>query len=62
MSDIVAERRTYTVEEAAQLIGISRATAYAAANDGSLPTINIRGRKLVLKAALDRMLAGEKQP
>jgi len=53
------ERRTYTVEEAGRLLGLSRNTAYARATDGSLPTIRFGRRLLVPKAALDRLLSGE---
>jgi hypothetical protein len=48
------ERQTYTIEEAAQILGICRAVAY---RKGVLPTVQIAGRRLVPKAALDRMLA-----
>lgn len=48
------ERLTYTVEEAAEMLGISRALAY---RKGVLPTVKIAGRRLVPKVALDRMLA-----
>jgi excisionase family DNA binding protein len=48
------ERQTYTVEEAAKILGICRAVAY---RKGVLPTVKIAGRRLVPKAALDRMLA-----
>jgi excisionase family DNA binding protein len=48
------ERLTYTVEEAAEMLGISRALAY---RRGVLPTVKIAGRRLVPKTALDRMLA-----
>jgi excisionase family DNA binding protein len=48
------ERLTYTVEEAAEILGISRALAY---RKGVLPTVQIAGRRLVPKTALDRMLA-----
>jgi excisionase family DNA binding protein len=47
------ERQTYTIEEAAKILGISRAVAY---RKGVLPTVQIAGRRLVPKAALDRML------
>jgi hypothetical protein len=47
-------RQTYTIEEAAEILGICRAVAY---RKGVLPTIQIAGRRLVPKAALDRMLA-----
>ena len=49
------ERQTYTVEEAAKILGICRAVAY---RPGVLPTVKIAGRRLVPKQALERMLAG----
>jgi len=49
---------TLTVEEAGRLVGIGRSLAYAAAKDGSLPTIRFGKRILVPTAALLRMLAG----
>jgi hypothetical protein len=48
------ERQTYTIEEAAEILGICRAVAY---RRGVLPTIQIAGRRLVPKVALERMLA-----
>lgn len=48
------ERQTYTIEEAAKILGICRAVAY---RKGVLPTVKIAGRRLVPRAALDRMLA-----
>ena len=50
----VPERQTYTIEEAAKILGICRAVAY---RKGVLPTVKIAGRRLVPKVALDRMLA-----
>jgi hypothetical protein len=47
------ERQTYTIEEAAKILGICRALAY---RKGVLPTVQIAGRRLVPKRALDRML------
>ena len=53
----VFEKRTYTVTEAAQIIGISRSLAYQMANEGKLPTILVGVRKNVIpKAALDQWL------
>jgi excisionase family DNA binding protein len=52
------ERATYTVAEAAALLGLSKNGAYAAAAKGNLPVIRIGGKILVSKPALDRMLAG----
>jgi excisionase family DNA binding protein len=48
------ERQTYTIDEAAKILGICRAVAY---RNGVLPTVRIAGRRLVPKAALDRMLS-----
>jgi excisionase family DNA binding protein len=53
------ERRTFTVEEAGQILGLSRNSAYSLAKDGSLPTIRLGRRLLVPKVALDRLLAGD---
>jgi len=56
------ERQTYTVEEAARLLGIGRNTAYQAVAEGQIPHIRIKGRIVVPRAAIERMLAGEHQP
>lgn len=53
------ERLTLTVEEAAPMLGISRAFAYEAVNRGEIPSIRIGRRVLVPRAALDRLLSPE---
>jgi excisionase family DNA binding protein len=53
----LTQRLTLTVEEAATLLGISRAFAYEAVNAGTIPSIRIGHRILVPKAALNRMLS-----
>jgi excisionase family DNA binding protein len=50
------ERLTYTLNEAARRLGISRALAYEAAHRGELPVCRIGRRMLVLRAALLRLL------
>jgi len=52
----VTSRSVLTVEEAAQLMRISRGSAYEAARCGQLPTIRIGRRLLVPRAALERLL------
>lgn len=52
-------RETVTVREAAKRLGIANSTAYAAASDGSLPTIRVGGRVLVPARVLDKMLGIE---
>jgi excisionase family DNA binding protein len=51
------ERRTFTIEESAQVLGISRTSAYAAARRGELPTVRIGRRYIVPRAALERLLS-----
>jgi excisionase family DNA binding protein len=50
------DRSTIGVEEAAAVLGIGRATAYAAAGTGDLPVIRVGRRVLVPVAALRRLL------
>jgi excisionase family DNA binding protein len=53
------QRRTVTVEEAAQQLGIGRNSAYSAVKRGEIPAISI-GRRLVVPVdRLERLLAGE---
>lgn len=47
---------TFTVEEAAELLGISRGLAYQAAATGELPVVRVGGRILVPRARLMEML------
>lgn len=42
-------RRTYTVEEAAAILGISRTTAYECVKSGELPSLRFR-RRIVIPA------------
>jgi excisionase family DNA binding protein len=52
-------RLTCSINEAAELLGIGRSTAYAAARDGSLPTVRLSHRLLVPTAKLLAMLEAE---
>jgi excisionase family DNA binding protein len=57
---MTTERKTYTIGETAQLLGIGRNQAYDAAKRGDLPgVIRIGKRLLVPKVALDRLLDGK---
>lgn len=49
-------RRTYSVEEAAAILGISRTTAYECVKSKELPALRLRGRIVVPAAALDSLL------
>jgi excisionase family DNA binding protein len=56
------DRLTWTIAEAAELLGISRASAYEAAHRGELPVRVIGRRMLVPRAALLRLLDGAEEP
>jgi excisionase family DNA binding protein len=49
-------RDTFTVPEAAEILRVSRWSAYEAAKKGEIPTIWIGRRCLVPRRALERML------
>ena len=50
------ERLTMTVEQAGEVLGISRATAYMLVRMGNIPSIRLGRRLVVPKVALERML------
>ena len=52
---------TYSVKEAAALLGVSSNAAYEAVHRGEIPTIRIGRRILVPRAAFDRWLSGTPQ-
>ena len=49
-------RATYTVPEAAKILGIGRNSAYEAARTGAIPTLRIGKRLLVPISALNKLL------
>lgn len=52
-----ADRLVYTVAEAGELLGISRAFAYELVARGELPVIRLGRRRLVPKVALTALVA-----
>jgi len=56
--DDLAGRATCTIEEAGQLLGVSRCTAYSAAHAGRIPTIHVGERRLVVPLARLRAMLG----
>jgi excisionase family DNA binding protein len=56
----VIDRLTWTIAEAAQLLGVSRTCAYEAAHRGELPVRMIGRRMVVPRTALLRLL--DEQP
>jgi excisionase family DNA binding protein len=52
----VHARLTYTVPEVAELLGISRSTAYECVRRGEIPALTLGRRVLIAKAAIDALL------
>jgi len=50
---------TISVDEAAEVLGVSRGSAYKAAHSGELPTIKIGKRLLILRDKFTQMLTQE---
>ena len=59
MSPIDTRSLTYTVEEVARLLGISRGAAYTAVRTGVLPAVRLGRRWLVPRARLTEFLDGK---
>ena len=56
------KRLTFTVVEAATLLGIGRNSAYEAIKSGILPSVQMGRRILIPRAALERFLLKVGQP
>jgi excisionase family DNA binding protein len=50
------QRGVYKIDEAAQLLGLSRNSAYEAIKRGEIPVIRFGRRIVIPKASLDRLL------
>ena len=50
------ERRTYTVTEAAAVVGISRTSAYERVHAGELPALRFGRRIVIIRHALEELL------
>ncbi|MBW6432193.1 helix-turn-helix domain-containing protein [Actinoplanes hulinensis] len=57
MESAGADRRFFTVAEAAELLGLSEPTVYRAIRAGEFPAIKVRGRYVVPAKAIDEMEA-----
>ena len=49
-------RLTYTVAEVAELLGVSRASAYTYVHSGEIPSITLGGRIVIPRRAIDELL------
>ena len=55
----MSDRMTYTVDEVADLLGLSRGSAYKYAREGGIPAIRMGRRLVVPKARFHAWLDGE---
>lgn len=49
--------RTYSVREVAEILGVSKSTAYECVRTGQLPAVKLRSRILVPVEAIEALLA-----
>lgn len=56
------QRHTYTVPEAAEVLGISRNSAYEAVRTGQIPSVRFGRRIVVPHKVIERLLSGEAAP
>jgi len=50
------ERETFTVDEAAKILGIGRSKAYEAIQSGEIPSLRFGKRIVVPRQSIDRVL------
>lgn len=53
------DNQTLSMQEVANLLGISLKTAYEGAKRGDFPAFRVMGRWIVPKPAVDKLLKGE---
>lgn len=53
---VATERQTYSIDEAAKLIGVGRTTLHEATNNGQIPCIRVGHRKLISRKILEALL------
>jgi excisionase family DNA binding protein len=58
----MSDRKTITVAEAGEQLGLGRNAAYEAAKRGEIPTVKIGRRLLVPRDAVDRILQKAMEP
>ena len=54
--ELLLERLTYTVTEVAELLGISRTSAYECVRRGEIPAVMLGHRLVISRVAIERLL------
>jgi len=54
-------KKTYTIEEAAAMLGIGKTLAYTLVRAGKLPAIKCGGRWIIPMSRFDKWLDGERE-
>jgi excisionase family DNA binding protein len=57
--ELMSTKLTYTVTEAAELLGISRSSAYECVRRGEIPSLTLGRRVVIPRRALEALLAVE---
>jgi excisionase family DNA binding protein len=60
--DLIAQRRLYPVQEAADLLGVHRATLYNRSRAGQIDLLRIGGRTFVAADEIERYIAKAGEP
>ncbi len=53
------ETRTYSVSQVAKILGLSKAGVHNAVNRGEFPSFRVGVKVLILREAIDTLVAGE---
>lgn len=56
-SHVDERRRTYSVNEAAEVLGISRSTAYACVKSGEIPSLRFRRRIVIPAHVIEQLIS-----
>ena len=55
------EKLVYSIQEAAELLGISRSYAYELARNGTFPVLELGKKRVIPKVKFDQWVNGERE-